>query len=490
MKRQDGIALIATLLIMAAIMALGVGTLFMSNMNLRISENSRTHALARYNAEAGLDAAIIHLTKESKATKQFPTTTDFKLPTSPDPTAITYSLVSYTPYGTPRTRARVVIRGTGPNQSAYVTEALMESVSNPGETDPSFPVGLVSEDYVSVNGGPTMKDAPLHGNRGYAISSSVTFQEGCDPNGSNCTATSSNDRPVSAAKNPKSPPEPAWTYTCTASGQDSNTLCPGGTPWKYKDKPVSLRDAGISYNRIRNGDATTVSKFGVNSANTLTSTTAVSGCTITLSFAASVTGTLLSSYPSGAKVCVTGNVDIPSGANYSDITIVVKGDVRVNNGTTSSPARFNNVNFLSMGTVTQTTPISMTGSRLFADGGVTVNSSIAYTGMSTIASGTNLTIGSQGGAIFNTQGTDVGMAMMAVGDLSAQGLKGAGSDYANVAIWAGGKASLNGGAKLRGGIGSGGLLEIKGNNEVFGSATFVNSDLPLVDALVSSLGRR
>jgi Tfp pilus assembly protein PilX len=149
MKRQDGIALIATLLIMAAIMALGAGTLFLSDMNLRIAENSSTHATARYNAEAGLDGAIIQLTREYNAAKQFPSA--LTLPSSPT-SEIVYQLVTPASQGystnTARTTATVRVLGSGPNNARYVAEAFMAIAINP-----AFLKGLTSQGNIRVSGG-------------------------------------------------------------------------------------------------------------------------------------------------------------------------------------------------------------------------------------------------------------------------------------------------------------------------------------------------
>lgn len=78
MKDSRGVALIASLLIMAAIMALGAGSMFLAQMNLKITENTRSNAVAKYHAEAGLDTAVALLKRRYDIYKAFPTT--FTLP--------------------------------------------------------------------------------------------------------------------------------------------------------------------------------------------------------------------------------------------------------------------------------------------------------------------------------------------------------------------------------------------------------------------------
>ena len=484
MKKQDGIALIATLLIMAAIMALGVGTLFLANMNLRIAENSRTHAVARYNAEAGLEAALVKLKKDYEAStpKQFPTT--LTMPSSPD-SAVTYQNAGYTPYTTAglRTQARVIIVGTGPNSARYQTEALLGAAAPTSSTPPSW-TGLVSENVVDANGGPTLTDAQLHGNGGYTIAGNTTFQT-CK--GAKCEEFKVSDSPVTAAPGMSS-------YECKSNGGKSE-LCFGGKPAKYSDKPVSIGDINQKYLDLRNGTEASPSKFGVRSTDTLTSSAALTGCTYNLSATTTTKGKktettpaqLATNYPSGSTVCVNGDANVPSGATYSDVKIIVKGSAAINGAAT-----FNNANLLSMNVLDLGGDITMAnGSRLFGDSEVNFSGSIAYSGTATIASGGKTKFDSKEG-IYNTQSNEVGLAMISVGDFEGKsGLKNKSNDgFLNAAIQVGGTADINGGAKVRGGISSKGRLTIKGHSEIYGDAVLTNTDLSSADLTVAALSRR
>ena len=62
MKRpQQGIAIVSVLLVMAALVAFGLGTLFLTQMNLGIAGNARSATRADNNAAAGLNAAFVAL---------------------------------------------------------------------------------------------------------------------------------------------------------------------------------------------------------------------------------------------------------------------------------------------------------------------------------------------------------------------------------------------------------------------------------------------
>jgi len=487
MKKQNGVALIATLLIMAAIMALGVGTLFLSNMNLRIAENSYTHAIARYNAEAGLEVAVAKLKQDYQAATPNQLPASLTLPSSPDSSTVTYEQVSYTPYTTGglRTQARVVIVGTGPNNARYQTEALVGAVASALDTPP-FLGGLVSEDVVDANGGPTLKNAQLHGNGGYELSGTTTLEK-CDEVNVNCVELGVSEMPVTAA-----PDEDG--YTCKATGKTSS-LCTSGEPSNYSAAPVSLGDVKRQYEELRNGTQMSPSKFGVKSTDTLTSTAPITGCTHVATSTTTTEGNkttaepakLLTGYPANSTVCVTGDAEIPDGANYSNIRVIVKG-----NATVAGEAAFDTVNLLSMNTLDLGGEVTMKDTRLFADEKVDLNGSVQYSGFATIASGGDINWTSKAEGIYNTASNEVGLALIAVKNFDASGnLKGKeNSDWVNAAVMAGGRASINGGARVRGGIGSKGKLEIKGSSEIYGDATFTNTDLVQQTMQVAPLSRR
>ena len=470
MKKQDGIALIATLLIMAAIMALGVGTLFLSTMNLKIAENSRTHAVARYNAEAGMEAALAQLKIDYKAVtpNQFKDSTysasnptGFRLPSSSSDTTVTYQLFTYTPYpttGTPKTQARVVIIGTGPNNARYQTEALFGTSSSSGSSsstpgNPNFPPGIVGEGVTTIKGNHKVYNARIHGNKGFALDGNGEGYYNCTENGV-CTSLTGPDIPVSAARKEATD---TYTYTC----KSNNNLCDSST----QPKSFYLKDrvmiAAPPYVARRNA------VFGTTSTTTTTETS-LSGCTHTVS-------SLGSSYPAGSKVCVTRDVTLSNNRTYSNINIIVKGKLTIEANVT-----FNNTNVLSTNDLLIKGNATMNTSRLFSDKNVTLEGNVPYTGASTIAAGRNMNIK---GNIEHSATNDIGMALIAVGNFTAEGnIEGRQTELVNVAAWVGGTATVKGNTKIRGGVAAKGNILIEGNVAVDGRGTFINGDLAGVDA--------
>lgn len=71
---REGFVLITSLLLLVVVSALGAGAVFLTITNLRIAENARTGAVARYNAERGLDVALLTLAREySERSGSWPT---------------------------------------------------------------------------------------------------------------------------------------------------------------------------------------------------------------------------------------------------------------------------------------------------------------------------------------------------------------------------------------------------------------------------------
>lgn len=159
MSRNQGFALIASLLILLALAMMGLGSMFLTQMNLKIAENGRTGTIARYNAESGLDTAFVLLAGEFKQNMSVPATisefrTDF-----PDFESANYTLSSsngYTVFPNGTVRIRVV--GHGPRNSEYEAEALVQPQLQaiPGSTETSiFGEGFVSKQGITLNGNGT-----------------------------------------------------------------------------------------------------------------------------------------------------------------------------------------------------------------------------------------------------------------------------------------------------------------------------------------------
>ena len=72
-SERQGFAVITALLVLVAVGALAVGAFFMTITNLRLAENSRTQAVAKYNAELWLDVALMVIADGFVELGQIPT---------------------------------------------------------------------------------------------------------------------------------------------------------------------------------------------------------------------------------------------------------------------------------------------------------------------------------------------------------------------------------------------------------------------------------
>lgn len=122
---SQGFALITALLVMGSVMLLGLGMLFLSNSNLMIAENVVGNAIARSNAEAGVDATIAALETEFRRTGNLPIDVTAAPSTILPGRTLDYSLAAGSPAWSGN---RVVLRvlGTGPRNAEYIAEALVE----------------------------------------------------------------------------------------------------------------------------------------------------------------------------------------------------------------------------------------------------------------------------------------------------------------------------------------------------------------------------
>ncbi len=164
MRMNRGIALIASLVILAVVAMVGVGAFFMSNMDLKIAGNARSHVLARYNAESGLDTALVIAAREFRdSSGVLPTAAEFAaiFPSSADGTsAVQFELVpgGYRTFAADE--ASVSVRGFGPNGAQYVAEARFRGVGTPVDvtttTNPLFGIGFVTNGGVEFPGNSTL----------------------------------------------------------------------------------------------------------------------------------------------------------------------------------------------------------------------------------------------------------------------------------------------------------------------------------------------
>ena len=73
MNRQSSIALVTSLFILVTVMLIGLGSIFLTRNNLKVSENIRSNAVARNNAESGVEAVYLLLSSYHDTYSTFPT---------------------------------------------------------------------------------------------------------------------------------------------------------------------------------------------------------------------------------------------------------------------------------------------------------------------------------------------------------------------------------------------------------------------------------
>src|SRR5690554_6151811 len=84
--RQQGFVLITSLLVLVVLSAIGAGAFFLTNMNLKIAENTRSATVAQYNAHEGLDVALLILAREFylRGDGSWPSLSELQARTPPD----------------------------------------------------------------------------------------------------------------------------------------------------------------------------------------------------------------------------------------------------------------------------------------------------------------------------------------------------------------------------------------------------------------------
>lgn len=163
--RRGGFILITSLLILVVLTGLGAGALFLTTMNLRIAENTRSSAIAQYNAYEGVDMALLALAREYRNREDgtWPSLSELRGRMPPD-SAGRYNIVSLefdaAAAGEDNPRAGVVtVEGTGPRNSSHMSSARFQGQVTPfdvvGEIDPIFGTGWVTDGSIQIKGGST-----------------------------------------------------------------------------------------------------------------------------------------------------------------------------------------------------------------------------------------------------------------------------------------------------------------------------------------------
>ena len=475
MKRQDGIVIVASLILMLAVLGLAVGSLFLTQSNLKVAENVRSKAFAKYAAESGMDATLAALDMYFNTYAAYPGysngqfATGFSLPgVQINGQNVQYSVIEFS-RDLASGSAVLKVSATGPSGAVHVSEALMaaevmnSTTTTETQVNPLVANGLASEGTVTLNGRNNFVSAGLHGNKGYTINalnnSSFSTCLNRNTNGKciDFQTIETDNLPISAAAGESS-------YTCNPA---NSSICSGGVPTRLSDpitvtpNYVSRRNAVIAAaNKSPSGTASSV--FGINCDTVYSSAPSMNN-------AASVRSR---GFTSGKVVCVeSGNVTFPNGTSLEGVTIIARNQIQFNGNTAIT---LDGSNLISTTSDININPnkVTVRDSKLFSNGNVTLNGQqTLFEGIVTLASAGNITINGRS-SILNDEGNfGIGLGMVAEGNVTINGQ----SDWFAVAL-VGGNFTYNGRSTLYGGVSAKGNITSNGGIDIDAGLSVYNDD--------------
>ena len=481
MHRRQGIAIIAVLLIMLAVFTLGLGALFLSRLNLRMSENVRSNSIVRYNTETGLDASMIVLEDYYVVYGEMPPgntppsiLSNLSVATvGPDPG---FTVFAYDRIDTDT--ARLSARSTLANGAEHVAELLVgiELDSNP--SGGSAPNGLRSEGVVRITGQSTYLDAGVHGNLGFDIGNQGEFSICVDDDGD---GDPDRDPVTGACTSPVSIPiaDAPVSGSPGATICDPPALCTSGIPNTLIDPVVvnpdyiGKRDAAIDEmsQAIVGG---TVSNIFVDSNGDPMYCDYVTPTAMTYTDLAGYVSTLQSSGIATPTMCLESGsaMSVPSGAMMTNMNIVSQGNIDFDSSVTITDSTLismvGGVFDENAGGNSNNVDVALTDSSIFSQLGIDIHGSgSTYDGINTIASAGDITLHGQApGVADGLGGIGVGLAIISEGNVEVNG--GNNSQPADwfAVVVAGGTFTQNGTVNLTGGVEAVGDLNINGGIDI------------------------
>jgi hypothetical protein len=470
---RRGFALITAILLLVVILALGYGSLYLSETSLHVNENTRSKAIARANADAGLDATIL-VVASAAAAGALPTR-DF-LATDPvtvvAPSGTTIVTVDVYDIDSDTNSVRIVVSGTGPRNARHTSEALIGAVAgalpgdppgDPPRVDRLFSRGLIAKGIVQNSGGiAPIIDAEIHGDGGYKLE--VDFRTCLSRSSTTglCETWSpiTEHFPLTAATQPA-----GFAYWCTVKPSTVDP-CVGKLPMN-RVEPVAVPVP--DYTAIRNAVP-----FGAHTVGYyLDPAHYPTRCTHWTLPAVMP--------PKDSVICVTGNVDLTGRTMDASVLIIASGEIKSGGGSNLS-----NLTLVSTGN-----RIEMSGGNNFSNLRFFAQTNLRLSGgntggSSTIAAGYNVEMSGGSEAIapsVDGGATTIGLAVIAGCNVKLSG----GSVFYGI-IWSGGctepgfkhpaEVELSGGSRVFGSITTTGDIKLSGGTFVDSNVNVVNPDLP------------
>ncbi len=470
MQSSRGFALITSLLLLVVLAAMGAGAIFLSNMNLGVAENGRSHAIAFASAEGGLEAAIVALEQAyNQATpREFPES--FTTADVPTHDRLVFEVVGYEPFDAQS--ARVSVRGLGPRDAEYVSEAVIVMV--PGTVDPFFARGLVSEQNITVNGASgTFIDAGLHTNQGVSLAGwKFDAFKYCtvarDPTTGKCPAGGL------ALYEEGNEPLSVWEGGSQDCGNGNSPFCD-----KVKGKSTVKERYVVEDEVVINIDYLG-RRFRAAGGITDEGGAVTSVGAITLDGAIQYGGAACTS---SGYLCLTGDQTLAPEEIQGKI-VVSDGDITIDcSGCSIQDAVLISTN----GTVGLGGVSSASNVRVFSESDLTATGE--WLGESTLASAGNITFTGAAKLFQGWAGTMVGMTVIAEGNILTNG--GGGTEAVGV-FMAGRDFEWNGGGNVYifGSVLIKGIVNIDGGYTIDAGNELSNPDLETGDSVVSIASRR
>lgn len=437
LRTSGGVALISSLLVMGSVMAFGLGSLFLTQMNLHIGENVRSSTVARYHAQAGLEAALLILEQHALTHGSLPTSDSSVL--KHDASA-PYQL-RYAREG--NSAAVVRVTGLSPNgQGKFVSEArVVLNTQGTMTPHPSFSRGLIAKGTLSIESWGNHSQligAQLHGAQGYRLNNfQVTHMMMChvadrDPTSGHCNkpqARPENDALAAIsglAGYPQYLCQPFTDARLCSGSMPTNLLVAAqdpfatGTPHEIRVDTLALRNRRI---------------------NERPCTKTVSG-SLTLTTLHQVHD---AGFRSGAVVCLGGGVSFPANVELSGVSVIAEQAISF-----GGRATLRDTTLVSkQGAITLHAQANTTLERsfLYALSPLQLNTQVEVSGSSTLVSGSSITFRGKSAALASLSGPLIGLAVIAQQDII---LEGSSDLYAT--LHAGRDVTLNGSGTLYGGV--------------------------------------
>ena len=475
--KEQGIALTVMLVVLMFAATLSFGTLFLTQNNLKVAENIRNHAIAKYNAEAGIEVSHIMLNADWKKTGQMPTA---QTADSMVPLAVSASETDFQYYLDPgvfnstNNNIYLAIVGKSGADASYTTEMLAKAV--PASTSQKLPLpvyakGIVSKTTVSINGMANTKllSTGIHGNQGYTLNGKIKHVYSCTERAEDGTCDD-----FDYAANP-------WSYFTASAGQGSYTcnshasapLCQGGQPMIMADDPfnpwnfdgsvkdpqpavinpraslllglytrglVSAEDLqsmgylsagadlasfGLRELADTNGDgiANTDSNYGPVDAGIDLTNIAIHMCAqpgvhfYNGESLNSVSQLHSRGFRKGKVTCVTNGVNFPKNSDLEDMTIlVVNGSMNFNGS-----SDLKNTNLVNFSSGINISSGDIDSSLVFAKDHINVNRNAKIEGVTSLLTDGNMTHNGSTVVASNDDGPIVGLNVVAGGDITFNG---------------------------------------------------------------------